>query len=123
MMSRLLAKTIFLYLFFLNSLHSAYAQCTNPLNTFPYNEGFELNNGNWTASTTIHWQWGTIVPGTKSIINTAATGSKCWIVGGLSGANYAGGNSYLTSPCFNFSSLSNPEISFNVLFIIKLCYY
>jgi gliding motility-associated-like protein len=115
MMSRLFVKTIFLYLIIFNSYHSAFAQCNNPINSFPYNEGFELNNGNWLASTTIHWQWGTIVSGTKSIISAAATGSKCWIVGGLSGANYAGGNSYLTSPCFNFSLLTNPEISFNVL--------
>lgn len=114
-MSRALAKKIVLCLFLFHFLHSVHAQCNNPLSSFPYNEGFELNNGNWTASTSIHWQWGSIAPNSKSIINAAATGTKCWIVGGLSGANYAGGNSYLTSPCFNLSSLTNPEISFNVL--------
>ena len=115
MMSRWFIKTFFLSLIFFNDFHLASAQCNNPINSFPYNEGFELNNGNWAASTTIHWQWGSIIPNTKSVINAAATGTKCWIVGGLSGASYAGGNSYLTSPCFNFSTLTNPEISFNVL--------
>ncbi len=90
------------------------AQCVNPIATFPYSEGFESNNGNWTKSTTLHWEWGTIVPGTKSVITAAGAGQKCWIVGGLSGATYNGGLSYLQSPCFDFTSLSNPEISFKV---------
>ena len=110
-------KQIYLLIFslLLIGFNTAIAQCNNPLNSFPYNEGFELNNGNWTASTTTHWQWGSIVPGTKSVITSAATGTKCWIVGGLSGASYSGGNSYLTSPCFDFTSLTNPEISFHVI--------
>ena len=94
---------------------SVYSQCTSPINAFPYAEGFELNNGNWTRSSTAHWQWGAIIPGGKSVITAAANGSKCWIVGGLSGATYSGGNSFLTSPCFDFTSLTNPEISFQVL--------
>ena len=91
------------------------AQCTAPINTFPYNENFELNNGNWTRSSSTHWDWGAITPGGKTIITAAGQGQKCWIVGGFSGANYSSGNSYLTSPCFDFSTLVNPEISLKVI--------
>jgi gliding motility-associated-like protein len=98
------------------------AQCNAPINTFPYNENFELNNGNWTRSSATHWDWGSIVPGTKSIITAAGQGQKCWIVGGLSGANYSSGNSYLTSPCFDFSTLVNPEISLKVIWETEFNY-
>ena len=98
------------------------AQCNAPINTFPYNENFELNNGNWTRSSATHWDWGSIVPGTKSVITAAGQGQKCWIVGGLSGANYSSGNSYLTSPCFDFSTLVNPEISLKVIWETEFNY-
>ena len=91
------------------------AQCNAPINSFPYNENFELNNGNWTRSSASHWDWGAIIPGGKTIITAAGQGQKCWIVGGFSGANYSSGNSYLTSPCFDFSTLVNPEISLKVI--------
>src|SRR4051812_45598366 len=80
-----------------------HAQCTSPINTFPYTETFEANNGNFTPSSNTHWQWGAIVPGTKNVITAAGAGQKCWIVGGLSGALYNQGNSYLQTPCFDFS--------------------
>jgi gliding motility-associated-like protein len=98
------------------------AQCNTPINTFPYNENFELNNGNWTRSSAAHWDWGAIVTGTKSIITSAGQGQNCWIVGGLSGANYSSGNSYLTSPCFDFSTLVNPEISLKVIWETEFNY-
>lgn len=98
------------------------AQCNAPISTFPYNENFELNNGNWTRSSATHWDWGSIVPGTKSIITSAGQGQNCWIVGGLSGANYNSGNSYLTSPCFDFSTLVNPEISLKVIWETEFNY-
>jgi len=98
------------------------AQCNAPINSFPYNENFEMNNGNWTRSSATHWDWGSIVPGTKNIITAAGQGQKCWIVGGLSGANYSSGNSYLTSPCFDFSTLVNPEISLKVIWETEFNY-
>lgn len=90
------------------------SQCTSPIAVFPYSESFELSNGNWQPSSSVHWQWGTIVPGTKAVISAAGGGQKCWIVGGLSGANYSSGNSYLQSPCFDFTALANPEITLKV---------
>jgi gliding motility-associated-like protein len=93
--------------------NQSYSQCTATINTFPYNEGFENNNGNWISSGTLSdWAWGTP---TKTIINSAGGGSKCWVTGGLTNSFYNYGEaSYLQSPVFDISSLNNPYISFKV---------
>lgn len=92
---------------------SLLAQCGAPINAFPYNEGFEATNGNWVpGGTASDWAWGTPA---KPVINSAASGTKCWIVGGLSGSGYNNAEaSWLQSPCFDFSSLQYPYISFSV---------
>lgn len=89
------------------------AQCATPINTFPYTEGFEITNGGWTTGgTASDWAWGTP---TKTVITGAATGSKCWIVGGLSNGSYNNGEkSWVQSPCFDFTGLQYPHISFSV---------
>lgn len=89
------------------------AQCATPINIFPYTEGFEATNGNWTTGgTASDWAWGTP---TKTVINGAATGTKCWIVGGLTGSVYNNGErSWLQSPCFDFTAVQYPYISFSV---------
>ena len=94
-------------------LQKATAQCATPINIFPYTEGFEATNGNWTTGgTASDWAWGTP---TKTTITGAATGSKCWIVGGLTGSAYNNGErSFLQSPCFDFTTVPHPYISFNV---------
>lgn len=91
----------------------AYAQCSSTISTFPYSEGFETSNGNWIVGGTLSdWAWG--AP-TKNVITSAATGQKCWITGGLTGNFYTyNERSYLLSPCFNFSSVPDPFISFSV---------
>jgi len=91
----------------------ANAQCGTPISAFPYNEGFETGNGAWTTGGTFSsWAWGTP---SKPVINSAATGTKCWIVGGLTGSAYNDGEaSWLQSPCFDFTALPYPYISFNV---------
>lgn len=94
------------------------AQCTAVINSFPYDEGFEAGQGNWSASSNQHWQWGT--PVGKAVIPGAAAGAKCWIAGGLSGSNYNSGSSELLSPCFDFSSLSYPQLSFSVFWETEL---
>ncbi|MBL0146163.1 MAG: gliding motility-associated C-terminal domain-containing protein [Chitinophagaceae bacterium] len=87
--------------------------CTGVLNTFPYTEDFEINNGNWTTGgTASDWAWGTPI---KTIINAAGTGTKCWITGGLSNTTYnSNENAWLMSPCFDFTTLQFPEISFKL---------
>lgn len=89
------------------------AQCATPITVFPYTEGFEATNGGWTTGGTLSdWAWGTPA---KSVINGAATGAKCWVVGGLTGSSYNDGEaSWLQSPCFDFTGLQYPYISFSV---------
>jgi gliding motility-associated-like protein len=93
---------------------NATAQCATPINIFPYTEGFEATNGNWTSGgTASDWAWGTP---NKPVITGAANGSsKCWIVGGLTGSAYNNGEkSWLQSPCFDFTLVQHPYISFSV---------
>ena len=89
------------------------AQCATPISTFPYTEGFETTNGGWTpGGTGSDWAWGTPV---KATINSAASGTKCWITGGLTSGPYSNGEaSWLQSPCFDFTSVAHPYISFAV---------
>ena len=89
------------------------AQCGTPISTFPYNEGFEANNGGWiTGGNAPDWAWGTP---TKPVIHSAANGAKCWITGGLSTSSYNNSeNSWLQSPCFDISSLTKPQLSFSI---------
>lgn len=90
---------------------SLYAQCTQTIGTYPYLESFENNNGGWTTGGNgSSWQWGTP---TKAVIAQAGDGSRCWVAGGLtSGSNYsAGEQSFLESPCFDFTNLQYPLLT------------
>ncbi len=101
-----------LLLFFLDSAEIT-AQCGSPIGSFPYTEGFETSDGGWVAGGTGNdWEWGSP---SKPVINSAGTGINCWIVGGLTGSSYANGEaSWLQSPCFDFTNLSYPFISFKL---------
>ncbi|MBI3720348.1 MAG: S8 family serine peptidase [Sphingobacteriales bacterium] len=81
--------------------------------TFPYYEGFENSPGYWyTQPGTSSWEWGTPA---KTIINKAANGTKIWTTN-LDG-NYKNNElSYLYSPCFDLTSLTNPVLSFSHIF-------
>lgn len=91
----------------------AHSQCTTTINRFPYSEDFEVSDGKWTAGgAASDWAWGAPE---KQVIQSAASGSKCWITGTLNrGAYNNNENATLTSPCFDFSTLTNPYIKFNL---------
>ena len=105
--------TVFFVFIILLSPFTAAAQCSTTVNSFPYSEDFETSDGNWvTGGTSSDWAWG--VP-SKPVIAAAAHGIKCWLTGGLNKPGYNDGeNAWLKSPCFNFSGLLHPYISFNV---------
>jgi gliding motility-associated-like protein len=92
---------------------NSYSQCTAPISSFPYQEDFEAGNGGWTAGGTgSDWAWG--AP-SKPVINSAGSGTKCWITGGLAASFYTlGQKSWIQSPCFNLSSLNYPYLTFKV---------
>ena len=86
------------------------------INTFPYLEGFESNNGSWySKGSNNSWQWGTP---SKTIINKAANGTNAWVTS-LTG-NYKNNElSYLYSPCFDLSGLTQPVLSFSHIFELE----
>ena len=87
---------------------------TSPtITAYPYLEGFEGSDGNWyTAGVNSSWQWGTPA---KTIINKAANGTKCWVTN-LSGNYNDNELSYLYSPCFDLTGLTQPVFSFSHIF-------
>jgi len=108
-MIRLLQLLLFIGL----SNHFAFSQCVNTINTFPYNEGFEISTGGWVSGGTNNdWAWGTPA---KTFINSTAQGQKCWVTGGLTGSFYSfGQRSFVYSPCFNFTNIQRPFVKFKI---------
>lgn len=98
----------------LNLVHTdVQAQCGTPISIFPYLENFEAGQGGWTSGGIGNdWTWGTPAKGT---ISTAASGTKCWVTGGLTGSFYTfGQRSYVESPCFNLTLMNYPYIKFKI---------
>ena len=89
------------------------AQCITPISVFPFSEGFETSDGNWTiGGSASSWAWGSPA---KPVINTAGGGSKCWTTGSLNNGFYnSGESSWLQSPCFDFTNLAFPYISVKI---------
>ncbi|MFM5987531.1 MAG: hypothetical protein ACKO9I_19795, partial [Sphaerospermopsis kisseleviana] len=68
-----------------------FSQCASVVSTFPFVAGFETGDEGFVRNAVLHWERGSIVPGSKSVIAAAGNGQNCWIVGGLSGALYNSG--------------------------------
>ncbi|MEP7168271.1 MAG: gliding motility-associated C-terminal domain-containing protein [Bacteroidota bacterium] len=90
-----------------------HAQCGTVISTFPYHEDFESTNGGWiSGGTNNDWTWG--AP-SKPVIIGAGSGNKCWITGGTVASFYNfSERSFVESPCFNFSTLTNPFITLKI---------
>ena len=90
---------------------------TSPvISTFPYLEGFESGSANWySKGQNNSWQWGTPA---KTTISKAANGTKAWVTS-LTGKYNTNELSYLYSPCFNISGLTQPVLSFSHVFEIE----
>lgn len=104
-------KRIFVLLFTVYSSLCSNAQC---INAFPYSEDFEVSTGGWQSggSVGVDWAWGSP---TKPVINSAGSGVKCWITGGLTTSFYSNGErSFVKSPCFDFTTLQHPFITFKI---------
>lgn len=91
-----------------------FSQC---ITTYPYSEDFELNGQNgWTSAALVGtfntWAFGTPA---KAVINSAGSGVNSWVTGGLSTGNYSNNEkSAVVSPCFDFSSLVQPQIKLKI---------
>ncbi len=72
--------------------------------TFPYFQNFESGNGGWySGGINSSWAFGT--PNSWTI-NTAASGSTAWMTN-LTGGYNNNEASYVMSPCFDFTGLTN----------------
>ncbi len=89
------------------------------ISSYPYLEGFETNDGYWFAKgSNTTWAWGAPF---KTIINKAANGTKVWTTN-LTGNYNDNELSYLYSPCFDLSGLSQPVLSFSHIFDVEQDY-
>lgn len=88
------------------------------ITSFPYLENFEGGSGNWyTRGKNSSWEYGTPA---STKIKRAASGTKGWktrLTGNYN--NYE--ESYLYSPCFDISAMTNPTLSFSVALDLEDC--
>ncbi|MCF8374098.1 MAG: T9SS type A sorting domain-containing protein [Bacteroidales bacterium] len=83
---------------------------------YPYFEGFESGPGAWMASGAgSSWALGTPA---GTIINSAASGTNSWATN-LTGVYNNSENSYVESPCFDFSALTLPVFEFDIWWDIE----
>lgn len=88
------------------------------ISSFPYLENFEAGTGSWyTGGVKNSWEYGT--PASNKI-NTAASGSKAWKTR-LAGNYNDMELSYLYSPCFDVSGMTNPTLSLSVALDLEDC--
>lgn len=83
------------------------------VSTFPYFENFESGSGGWTSGGALStWALGTPA---KDVIIGASSGFNAWVTGGLGTGEYAANEqSYVVGPCFDLSTLVNPQIRMEV---------
>ncbi|WP_047548731.1 gliding motility-associated C-terminal domain-containing protein [Psychroserpens sp. Hel_I_66] len=93
---------------FLILIHCAEAQIT----TYPYAEDFESGDGGWTVDAANPGSWALGTPA-AAIINSADSGVNAWVTN-LTGPYSASENGIVTSPVFDFSSLTAPSIELSV---------
>lgn len=76
------------------------------ITSFPYHQDFEGGQGGWFADgTNSTWAYGTP---NKTVIQGAASGTKAWTTGGLTGDYVNNENSQLEGPCFDLTALPAP---------------
>ncbi len=88
------------------------------ITSFPYLENFESSNGSWyTGGVKSSWEYGTPA---STKINSAASGSKAWktrLTGNYNDLEL----SYLYSPCFDISGMTNPTLSLSLALDLEDC--
>lgn len=94
-----------------DSITNRFVYSSTVISSFPYLERFDNSNGNWFTDTLSYssWRWG--IP-SKTLMKRSASEGKGWFTT-LSSIYKQNENSYLYSPCFNLSSLTQPVLSFS----------
>lgn len=86
------------------------------LSDFPYAESFESGNAGWTAggeNSSLE-----LATPAASLINAASDGSMAWVTN-ASGYHNNAEYTYLVSPCFDFSALSNPTLDVDLFYNVQ----
>jgi hypothetical protein len=86
-------------------------------NTSPHLQDFETDNGYWYTTVGSSWEYGT--PASYKI-KRAASGAKAWKTR-LAGYYDDKKTVYLYSPCYDFSTVTNPALSFSLALDIEDC--
>lgn len=83
----------------------------NPISSYPYQEDFETDAGNWfSLGKNNDWEWG---EPNNTLLNAAADGNRAWVTD--LDSNYTDASlGYLYSPCFDLSNLTSPVFSFSL---------
>ncbi|MCF8294785.1 MAG: right-handed parallel beta-helix repeat-containing protein, partial [Bacteroidales bacterium] len=105
-----------------NNTYSAVLTNTLSVNSYPFFANFEGATGymGWAAGgTSSSWEWG--VP-TASLINSAYSPTNVWATN-LDGNYNSNESSWVTSPFFNFTSLTAPIVEFKMWTNIETGYY
>lgn len=94
-----------------DSINNRFVYSSPVISSFPYLERFDNSNGNWFTDTLSYssWRWG---KPSKTLMKRSASEGKGWFTT-LSSIYKQNENSYLYSPCFNLSSLTQPVLSFS----------
>lgn len=86
------------------------------ISSFPYFESFETGPAGWSAQAigTSANTWALGLP-SKNVIVGAASGDSAWVTGGLSTGTYSSSEqSFLLTPCFDLSSLTEPVVRMDI---------
>ncbi|MDD3878183.1 MAG: T9SS type A sorting domain-containing protein [Bacteroidales bacterium] len=84
--------------------------CIPYITTYPYFQNFELGRAGWsTEAVSGNLQWDFGMP-QQTVLNFPKSGIHCWMTG-LDNDYDNNLNTYIESPCLNFASLVNPQIS------------
>lgn len=88
--------------------------CTSAITTYPYSEGFENTIGAWTQDAGDNFDWTLLSGATPSSGTgpTTANQGSYYIYMEASVPNSPTKTAILTSPCFNLTALSNPNLTF-----------
>lgn len=96
----------------INDTLNSFIYSLSTVTTFPYIQNFESGNGGWiSGGSSNSWEIGTP---SKPVINTAGPNGTQSYVTSLIGNYNANERSYVTSPCFNFSTLRLPRIKLSI---------
>lgn len=81
------------------------------ITTYPYFQDFESGSGGWLAEGTLS-TWGLGKPA-GVVINQSIKGDNAWVTN-LTGLYNNSENSFVGGPCFDFSTVLNPQIALDV---------